>query len=517
MTTAASNARRELSAVPGAYTRLADALRDAHLLGSTSGILSWDQETMMPPKGIDHRSRQFALLARLQHQMSTSPTIGEWLAECESDRDFMEGGSIEAANVREIRKDYDRERKLPGAHVAEFAEIVSKAQHVWIGARRDSDFAAFEPWLARLVGLSRERAAYFGIPKGGEAWDALADAYEPGCTAALVTRVFSPLRSRLVNLIAEIAAAKKRPANRFNELPLAVEAQERFVRMVVEAIGFDFSRGRMDTSTHPFCGGSHCSDTRLTTRYSPTCVNDALGSSMHEAGHGMYEQGLDEASIGLPSGTAVSLGIHESQSRLWENHVGRGRHFWQWCAPKLPEFFGKGCDGFSVDELYGAANVVEPGFIRVDADEATYNLHVMVRFELERLLISGDLSTKDLPTEWNRRYKEYLGLTVPDDRRGCLQDVHWSMGSFGYFPTYTLGTLYSAQFFEAAEKALPGLDAGIAHGEFAPLRKWLNAAIHTHGRRYSSEELCTRVTGGPLCADAFFRRLEGKLRPLYGL
>ena len=500
---------------PKAYQALIERVRDAHLLGATGGILSWDQETMMPAGGVELRSQQLAILARLQHQMSTDPKVGEFISQCEADRAFMASDSVESANIVELRRDFDQATKLPERLISEFAEVSSKAQHEWATARKASDFKMFLPWLEKLVALNREKAACLGIPAGGEPWDALADTYEPGCTAASVTKVFTPLRARLVKLLGDLMGGSRRPSNRFNELALPIEAQAKFVRMVVESIGFDFQRGRLDSSTHPFCGGSHCNDVRMTTRYSETCLNDALGSSMHEAGHGMYEQGLPSRAIGTPAGTAVSLGIHESQSRLWENQVGRGLPFWKWCAPKLEGFFGRSVDGFSLDELYGAANIVEPGFIRVDADEATYNMHVMVRFEIERLLIAGSLAPKDLPGEWNRRYKEYLGLTVPDDRRGCLQDVHWSMGAFGYFPTYTLGTLYSAQFFDAAKKAMPGLEDGFAKGDFVPLREWLNREVHSHGRRFLPEELCKRVTGSPLSSEHYLNYLEGKLRPLY--
>ncbi len=515
MTSATLRSSTSLIETPKAYEALLERIRDAHLLGSTEAILTWDQETMMPPGGVELRSRQVAILARLQHQLSTHPAVGELIAQCESDKSFIGSHSIESANVREIRRDYDRAVKLPERLMSEFAEVSSKGQHEWAAARKASDFKRFLPWLEKLVKLNREKASCLGVPSGGEAWDALADTFEPGCTAATVTKVFTPLRTRLVKLLGELMGSARRPSNRFNELALPIEAQARFVRMVVESIGFDFQRGRLDSSTHPFCGGSHCDDVRLTTRYSEACVNDALGSSMHEAGHGMYEQGLPACAIGTPAGLAESLGIHESQSRLWENQVGRGLPFWKWCAPKLADYFGQSVGGFSTTELYGAANVVEPGFIRVDADEATYNMHVMVRFDLERLLISGALEPKDLPGEWNRKYKDYLNLTVPDDRRGCLQDVHWSMGAFGYFPTYTLGTLYSAQFYDAAKRAMPGLEDGFAQGEFKPLLGWLNREIHAHGRRYLPEELCVRVTGAPLSAEPYLNYLEGKLRPLY--
>ena len=262
-----------------------------------------------------------------------------------------------------------------------------------------------------------------------------------------------------------VKGAARRPDGAFNDHPMDLDAQELFARFVAGKIGFDFGRGRLDRSTHPFCSGSHCNDVRMTSRYAPNCMLDGLGSTMHESGHGMYEQGLGTEWISTPMGEAVSLSIHESQSRLWENQVGRSLPFFRWAKGQLADFFGNAADRFTAEHLYQAANVVEPGFIRVDADETTYNMHVMVRFELERAMISRDLAVKDLPAEWNRLYKDYLGLTVPDDRRGCLQDVHWSGGMIGYFPTYTLGTLYAAQFFEKAREALPGLEDGFAKGE----------------------------------------------------
>lgn len=499
-----------------AYSSLVERVREASLVGSVGSVLGWDQETMMPEGGVEFRSRQLALLARLHHERSTADEIGDLLAGSESDTGIDPHGP-EAASIREMRRDYDRARKLPARLVEELAKVSSVSQHEWADARAKSDFDRFRPWLERLVALNREKAACLGIPPGGEPWDALADTYEPGCRARDVAALFGPLRERLKRLLDRVLGSSSGPSNRFNELALDIDAQERFVRFVAGAIGFDFRRGRLDRSTHPFCGGSHCNDVRMTTRYRGDCVNDALGSTIHECGHGMYEQGLLYAHVGTPLGEAVSLGIHESQSRLWENQVGRSRAFWTWCAPHVAAHFGEAVRGFSVDELYGAANIVEPGFIRVDADEATYNQHVMVRFELERALIAGDLAVADLPGEWNRLYADMLGLAVPDDRRGCLQDVHWSMGAFGYFPTYTLGTLYAAQLFEAARAAIPGLEEGLAKGEFAPLLGWLNREIHAHGRRYLPGELCRRVTGRPLSAEPFLAHLEAKLVPLYRL
>ncbi len=498
------------------YETLCHAVADASLLGATSSILSWDQETQMPEQGVELRSRQMAQLAKLSHQMGSRPEIGHLLQRASESREVADDAA-KAANVREMLRDYERRTKLPARLVEELARVSSAAQHEWAASRKDSDFKRFLPHLNRLVELNREQADCLGIPDGGERWDALAELYEPGCRAANVSAVFSPLRTRLVTLIDRIKGASKGPSDRFNQATFPIDRQREFMRWVAERLGFDFSRGRLDQSTHPFCGGSHCRDVRMTTRYKETCVNDALGSTMHEAGHGMYEQGLPFEHVGTPLGEAISLGIHESQSRLWENQVGRSAGFWSWLTPQLPGLIGASAGQFSAEELYGAANIVEPGFIRVEADEATYNLHIMVRFELERALIGGALDPKDLPGAWNEKYRDYLGLSVPEDRVGCLQDVHWSMGAFGYFPTYTLGTLYAAQIFDAACASSPGLADGFRCGEFAPLLKWLNTNIHCHGRRYLPGELCERVTGAPLSAEHFLSYLEGKLLPLYGL
>lgn len=497
---------------------LIQLVKEAAVLEASGALLGWDQQTMMPPRGIAFRSRQLAQLARMTHELLIDPRVGEALAACESDPQLAaDPRSEEAVNLREIRRVYDKAMKLPGALVEELASTTSIAQHEWAEARRDSDFARFRPWLEKIVALLRTKAECLGVPAGGELWDALADEYEPGARAAEIAAVFGPLRQRLQILVSDLMGAARRPSNRFNEHALPVDQQEKFVRFVAEAIGFDFTRGRLDRSTHPFCSGSHCNDVRLTTRFTETCVNDALGSTMHEAGHGMYEQGLLEAHIGTPMGRAVSLGIHESQSRMWENQVGRSRAFWSWVAPRLPEFFGSAVKDFSFEELYEAANVVEPGFIRVEADEATYNLHVMVRFEIERGLMSGEIAVADIPGIWNARYKTFLGLDVPDDRRGCLQDIHWSMGAIGYFPTYTLGNLFAAQFFEAAGDELEDLDVQFAKGRFDGLLSWLNRTIHQQGMRYLPGELCEHVTGKPLSPEPLMRHLEGKLRPLYGV
>ena len=515
--TVAAGARTSSSKQGAAITALAARVRQVKLLESTASVLGWDQETMMPEGGVEHRSSQLALLAKLSHQSFTAPEMKELVAAAVAETASLPEDHADRVDAREIERDWQKATLLPESLVTELAELSSKAMHEWAAARKANDFARFRPLLERTVELNRKKAECLGWPKGGEPWDALADHYEPGLTAASVASVFTPLRQRLQGLLDRLKGASRKPSNAFNEHALATPDQERFVRFVAKRIGFDFTRGRLDRSTHPFCGGSHCNDVRMTTRYLETCVLDALGSTMHEAGHGMYEQGLDATRIGLPMGEAAGLSVHESQSRLWENQVGRSRGFWSWCRGELPAFFGDACDGFSADDLYEAANVVEPGFIRVEADEGTYNMHVMIRFELERALIKGDLAVKDLPGVWNGMYRDYLGLTVPDDRRGCLQDVHWSMGAIGYFPTYTLGTLLAAQLFEKARKDISGLDEGIARGEFAPLLAWLRRNVHSEGRRHRLDGLCRKVTGQPLSADPLMRHLEGKLLPIYGL
>ena len=515
-TTASASSTAPVAARP--YDELIELTKEATLLSASAALLSWDQQTMMPGGGLEYRSRQLAQLASLHHRAVTDPRVGECLAACESDRDLMaDPSSPPAVNVREIRRQYDRQRKLPTALVRELAQTTSLAQHEWAEARKDSDFARFRPWLEKVVELTRRAAECLEWPPDGEPWDALAEDYEPGCTAAEVEAVFTPLRKRLAPLIADLTESKRKPSDEFNRLELPIDRQEEFVRFVSKQIGFDYDRGRLDRSTHPFCSGTHCHDVRLTTRFHESNVNDALGSTMHESGHGIYEQGLPSEHIGTPMGMSVSLGIHESQSRLWENQVGRSRAFWTWCSPKLEDFFGSAVASLRPDDVYGAANIVKPDFIRVEADEATYNMHIMVRFQIERALMNGKLAVADVPIAWNEAYKSYLGLDVPDDRRGCLQDIHWSSGSIGYFPTYTLGNLYAAQFFEKACGDIPDLFGQFERGEFGALRAWLKEKIHSHGQRYRAGDLCEHVTGEPVSADPLMRHLQGKLRPLYGI
>lgn len=496
-----------------AYDALISDLRETAVLASAGSVLTWDQETQLAPRGAPLRAEQLAALSGLVHERFTRPEVEAWLAAAEEDEALTADEAI-AANLREIRRDLDRASKLPGSLVREIAQTSALAQRAWRDAREASDFSAFAPYLEKTLELARAKAAcYRDGATGAEAYDALLDEYEPDASAEQLERVFSDLRARLTPLIAEVAEAQRGNSSPLDGLRIPVERQDLFCRSVLERLGFDFGAGRLDISTHPFCDGIGPGDTRLTTRFREEDFLDGLSSAMHEAGHGLYEQGLPkDRFFGQPLGEAAGLGIHESQSRLWENIVGRSLAFWRWALPEARRVLQSDLNGAQVEDLFQAANRVEPGLIRVDSDEATYNLHIMLRFDLERALLSGDLSVEDLPGAWNERIRTDLGLEVPNDRQGCLQDIHWSMGAVGYFPTYTLGNLYAAQLWEAASHDLVGLEEAIARGEFGELLGWLREKVHRHGRRYSAAELCHRATGSELSAEPFFRYLEGKLQ-----
>ena len=498
-----------------AYTELLRRVRDAGVLGSCASVLGWDERTYMPHGGAAHRGEQMALLARLAHEIATAPAIGELLNAVENTDLTRDADSDAAVNVREIRRSYDRQVKLPQRLVEELARVTSLAQQVWQEARKADDFAAFRPSLEKIVALKREEAqavGYKSVP-----YDALLDEYEPGADTAEITRVFASLRQDLAPLVQAIASSGRKPPRDILEGEYPVERQQAFGRAAATAIGFDFEAGRMDTTTHPFCSGIGPGDCRITTRYNPRFFNESFFGILHEAGHGIYEQGLPAAHHGTPRGTAASLGIHESQSRLWENQVGRGRAFWDHFFPKARETFPESLRDVKLDDFHFAINDVRPSFIRVEADEATYNMHIILRFELEQALVSGDLKPADVPAAWNEKFRQSFGLTPPTDREGCLQDIHWSGGGIGYFPTYTLGNLYAAQFMEAARRDLGGLDDDFRRGAFGRLKGWLNERVHSPGQRWRAGVLCEKVTGRPLSHGPLLEHLRGKYGRLYGL
>lgn len=504
-----------MAAATEAYQELIQRVKDANLLGSCASVLGWDERTYMPRNGSAHRAEQMALLARLTHEMTTAPRIGELLAQVEGTSVTSEADSVPAVNVREIRRTYDRAVKLPKELVEELARVTTRAQQAWQEARQANDFPAFRPWLEKIIQLKRQEADAVGYKTAP--YDALLEEYEPGATAAEITRTFAALRADLVPLVAAIQASSRRPKISILEREYPVDRQAIFGQAAAAALGFDFAGGRLDTTTHPFCSGMGPGDCRITTRYNPRHFNDAFFGILHEAGHGIYDQGLDPEHFGTPMGMAVSLGIHESQSRLWENQVGRSRPFWEHFFPRARQVFLEALHDVTLDDFLFAINDVRPSFIRVEADEATYNMHIILRFELEQALIQGDLTPADVPGAWNEKFKQSFQLTPPTDALGCLQDIHWSMGGLGYFPTYTLGNLYGAQLMEQARQDLGDLDGDFRRGEFGRLKGWLNEKVHRPGMRWRAGELCRRVTGRPLSHQPLLAYLRRKYAPLYGI
>lgn len=499
----------------GPYHELRGLLRRAATLASVSALLGWDQETYMPPGGAEGRAEQRSMIATMVHERRTSARVGELIGACEQDSSL---DARERANLREMRRDFDLLTKLPASLVGEIASTSTLAQEAWKHAREASDFATFRPLLERMIDLARQKAACYGTPKGGEAYDALLEEYEPGARAAELERVFTPLATELSALIARIKETGKSQTLAIRPPPIAESKQHAFGLFLLESMGFDMNEGRLDTTAHPFCEGLGPGDTRLTTRYRVDEFGGAMYGTLHEMGHGLYEQGLPKRDrLGEPLGDSVSLGIHESQSRMWENLVGRSRAFWAWAQPHAARMMDPWFGAQSLDALTKMSNVVRPSFIRVEADEATYNLHILLRFTIERALLRGDLNVAELPGAWNELFEKLLGMPVPDDRRGCLQDVHWSCALIGYFPTYSLGNLYAAQFFEAARRTMPDLDQRLERGDFGSLLGWLRTNIHQHGRQYRAGELCERVTGKPLDSGALLRYLKGKAADVYGV
>lgn len=487
------------------YQDLVQVTRELSLLNSAGGVLSWDQETYMPPKAADFRAEQLAYFGAAAHRLFTAPAVGDSLKACEEKAFPAE--TVEAVNVRNWRWEYDRSTKLPTALVESFERDRSHAHHAWIEARQKSDYSIFAPHLAKLVGHRRAMADLWGYEDSP--YDALLTGYERGAKTRDIQKLFSELGPAVSQLVAEaVEQSKSVPADLLlGHYPVA--DQQAFNREVAEALGFDFGAGRIDTAAHPFCSGMGPSDCRLTTRYDEADFTSSLYGVMHEAGHGLYDQGLLKEHYGTPMGDAVSLGIHESQSRLWENKVGRSRSFWEFWHPRAVKYFPE-LKKISLENLLRAVNRVERSFIRVEADEVSYDLHIILRFQIEVRLMEGELRVGDVPAAWNELFRQLFGLEVPDDARGCLQDIHWSMGGLGYFATYTLGNLNSAQLFRQASLALPGLQKELAGGNYAPLLKWLREKVHRHGQRYDSNALMKEATGEATQAKYHLEYLRGK-------
>jgi carboxypeptidase Taq len=498
-----------------AYRNFIDELRAIALLGSTLSLLGWDERVNLPPNGAEHRANQSAYLAKLIHERFTSPRVGEWLAAVESSELVKDAESDAAVNARETRRAYDRATKLPAALVEELTRTSVLSEQAWEKAKKASDYAQFKPWLGKVLDLKRQEAECYGYKS--KPYDALLDTFEPGATSEQIAAVFESLRGPLVELIGKVARSGKTAPADVLRRHYPVAQQQQFSREVATAIGYDFDSGRLDASVHPFSIHIGPGDARITTRYDDHDFANAFFSTIHECGHAMYNLGLPPEHYGTPRGEDLSLGIHESQSRMWENLVGRSRPFWRHFFPRAKAMFPDALADVTDDQWYFAINGVQPSFIRTESDETTYNLHVLLRFELEQALLHRDLSVDDLPGAWNERMRKYFNLTPPNDREGCLQDVHWAGGAIGYFPTYTLGNLYAAQFFEQARKDLGDLDAMFARGEFAPLLGWLRTHIHAQGKRFTPAQLVTRITGKPLSPEPLLRHLRAKARELYGV
>jgi carboxypeptidase Taq len=490
--------------------RFYEKCRRIHDLQEVQQFMEWDQQVMMPPKGVEQRGYHQSALASVIHGMTTDPELGDLIGNL-SAREDLDGDL--AADLREAKRARDRAVKVPADLVAERARVCSISQAAWEEAKNRDEFSAFLPHLEAVIRITREMAQAIG--GGQNPYDALLDEYEPGMTEAALKVTFSDLRDKLVPLLDKIKGASRKPSQDVIHRRYPLPGQEAFGRKVVDDMGYDLGAGRLDVSTHPFTNGT-MRDVRITTRYDEAFLNMALFGTMHEAGHALYEQGLDPARYRDPSGTYSSLGIHESQSRFWENMIGRSRPFWRHYFPALKASFPGVLDGVAEEDFYRAINVVAPTLIRVEADEVTYNLHIILRFELESALLSGTLEAADLPGAWNERVKSFLGIVPPTDREGVLQDIHWSIGLVGYFPTYALGNLYAAQFMEAMRKDMPDLDTRVGLGELGHIKAWLNSRIHVQGRRYLPQELCERVTGKLPSADAAMTYLTAKFGEIYG-
>ncbi len=497
------------------YRQLCEHTRETALFASVQGLLCWDERTMLPQEGGEFRSQQVACLAGHVHRRQTDPRIGEWLAVLSdsplADEPYGETG----ATIRKLKRRYEKNTKLPQTLVEELAAAEISGQRAWAEARKNDDYAAFAPELEKIVDLCRRKADAYGYESCR--YDALLDDYEPGMKTAKVAVVLERLRNELVPLVAEIAASPRRPDKSILTRRYPVEIQEVFGRQAAAAIGFDFDSGRLDVTDHPFCSEIAPGDCRITTRYDDHFFPGAFFGILHEAGHGIYEQGLRRGHFGLPPGEAVSLGIHESQSRLWENMVGRSPAFWRHWYPAAQAAFPEALGETTVDAFLFAINAVEPSLIRVEADEATYNLHIIVRFELEQALLDGDLSISDLPAAWNDKYEQCLGIRPSSDTNGVLQDIHWSGAAIGYFSTYTLGNLCAAQFFEKAENEIGPLAGQFAEGDYSTLLGWLRERIHHPGSCLPPDKLVERVTGQPLSHEPLMRYLRDKFTPLYDL
>lgn len=491
------------------YTAYQEMTQKAADLQYAAAVLGWDQEVYMPAKGFTHRGRQLATLATQAHELITGDRYGEVLHQLSAATDLTD---VQQNNVRLSLEDYDRNKKLPPAFVEALTMQTSASYNAWIQARNENNYEVYALQLAKMIDLKKLQAQYYGYK--AHPYDALLNEYEKGATVAILDPVFNNVKEQLPPLLDKIKAAQQ-VKNDFLHQHFPKQDQWDFSIDVLKNMGYDFDAGRQDYSEHPFTTSFTPEDVRITTRVDEENFASLLWSSIHEGGHALYEQGLPVTQYGMPLGAAASLGIHESQSRLWENCVGRGYNFWEFFFPRLQQCFSQQLGGVTLKEFYKGINQVKPSFVRTEADEITYHFHVLIRYEIEKALIEGSLDVKDIRTTWNDMYFKYLGIRPDSDKTGVLQDVHWSHGMFGYFPTYSLGSFYAAQFFEQATKDVTGLKDQLRSGDMSQLLHWLREHIHQFGRRYTSEELCKRITGKGLDFSAFMHYAEQKYSEVY--
>jgi carboxypeptidase Taq len=484
-------------------------------LQAAANVLEWDQMTYMPPGGTAARAEQLATLRKTAHALFVSDEVGRLLEELQPEAVDLDYDSNEASLVRVTARDYKRERKIPAWLVAEMAKATALAHKAWVQARAESNYPHFRPHLQKIVDLNIQMAEALGYKD--RPYDALLDLFEPGMKTAQVAQIFDELKVGLVPLVRAIAEKKDLVDDAILFRDYDEDKQWAFGQEVLRQMGFDFERGRQDKSVHPFTTSFSPNDVRLTTRVYRNQFKTAFFGSIHEGGHALYEQGLSPTLERTPLCDSASLGVHESQSRLWENMVGRSRAFWTFYFPRLKEFFPQQLDGVDLETFYKAINRVEPSMIRVEADEVTYNLHIFMRFEIENDMLEGKVNLSDLPEAWNAKMRAYLGIVPAGDAEGVLQDVHWSMGTLGYFPTYALGSLLAVQFYNQALAGMPEIPAQIERGEFAPLRTWLKERVHVHGKKFTPTELVKRVTGSELSARPFVEYVRAKYSDVYGL
>lgn len=496
------------------FDELKKRLAEIHDLGKIQGLISWDQQTMMPPGGAAARANQLAALARVVYEKATSDELGRLLEDLKPFEASLPYDSDEASLIRVARRDYEKMRRIPGDLRVEMTRAQSVANQAWVEAKQKADFALFKPYLEKNIELKYRYIECFDGKN--RPYDVLLDDFEHGMTTAEVDAIFTELKKDLIPLIAAVAEQEQvSDAVLHGHFP--ADAQRAFVLSILERFGFSSDSWRMDPTVHPFATNSAPTDIRLTTRYVEDYLNPCLFGSMHEFGHGLYENGVGQSLYRTPLARGASNGLHESQSRMWENLVGRSRPFWKFFYPRLQEAFPQQFGNVDMETFYRAINIIQPSLIRIEADEATYNLHIILRFELEQEIFNGKLAVDDLPAAWNARMKEYLGVDVPNDSLGVLQDVHWSGGMFGYFPTYSLGNIISCQIWEKAHEAMPDLDEQFERGEFTGLREWLRENLHIHGRKFTTKEIMQKVVGGPINVGPYMRYLKNKAQDIYGI